>query len=163
MPPVASTMADEAIVIGFAVTSPVLRTCKPVTSIAFRQQRFGNVALDHADRWRFAHGFDQRRNDGFAGHVALDVNDAPRGVSRLTADSKLSFQIAVERHAVGEKIVDAGAGLPGKPERDLFIDDAAAHRHRVGGVGFRAVAFGNRCGNAALGPGAGGAFAKRGR
>ncbi len=59
--------------------------------------------------------------------------------------------------------MDAGTGFPCKLERDLFIDDAAAHRDRVGGMGFRAVAFGNRCGNATLGPGAGGAFAKRGR
>ena len=42
------------------------------------QQRFGDIAFDHPDRGRLAHGLDQRRDDRLAGHVAAHMHDAPR-------------------------------------------------------------------------------------
>ena len=54
-----------------------------------------------------------------------------------------------------------GAGFARQSERDRLIDQAGADRDRIGGVRFRAVAFGHRRGDAALRPRRRGAFAKR--
>ena len=85
------------------------------------QQRFGDVAFDHADRRRLAHRVDQRRDDRRAGHVAAHMHDAPRRMRGLAADRELAFEVAVERHAVAR----AGRGcarrlrapIPARPPR----------------------------------------------
>ena len=95
---------------------------------------------------------NQRSNDSVTGAVALHMNNAPRGVRSFAANRKLAFKVAVERHAILQQIVDARARLRGKPKCDVFIDDAAANRNRVGGMGFRCIAFGDgRC-DSTLGP-----------
>ncbi len=79
----------------------------------------------------------------------------------FAADRELAFEIAVEGNAVMQEIMDTGAGFARQPERDRLVDDAAADRDRVSGMRLGAVAIAHRRGNAALCPGAGGAFAQR--
>ena len=98
------------------------------------QQFFGAVALDHLDRGRLAHGIDQRGDDGLAGAVALNVDNAARGMGGFAADCELAFEVAVERHAVAQKILDAARRFPGETMCDRFIDDAATHRDGVARV-----------------------------
>ncbi len=76
----------------------------------------------------------------------------PRGVGSLAADGKFAFEVAVERHTIGQQVMNACSGFAGQPERDVFIDNAAADRDRVDGMGFGAVAFRHSRGDAALRP-----------
>ena len=120
--------------------------------VALCQQRFGDIALDHVDRRRVAHRLGQCRDDGLAGAVALHMDDTPRGMRGLAADGEPAFEVAVEWHAVLQQIMNPRAGLAGQRKRDLLVDNAAAHRDRIGGMGFGAVALGNRRRDAALRP-----------
>ena len=163
MPPVASTIARDAMITGRAAGSSALRSCKPGDRVVFGQQRFGDKAFDHADRGCLAHGLDQRGDDRLAGHVAAHMHDAPRRMRGLPADRELAFEVAIEGHAVSQEVVDARAGLARQSKRDLLVDDAAADRDRVGGMRFRAVALGDGRGDAALRPGGRSALAKRRR
>ena len=90
------------------------------------------------------------------------MDDAARRVCGLAANRKPAFEIAVERHAIAQKIVDAFGRFTSEPMRHGFIDDPAPDGDGVAGVRFRRVAFANGCCDAALGPYARGAFAERG-
>ena len=79
----------------------------------------------------------------------------------LAATASLPFEVAVERHAVSQQVVDAGAGLARQTERDRLVDEPGADRDRIGGVRFGAVAFGDGGGDAALRPRRRGALAER--
>ncbi len=96
------------------------------------QQRFGGVAFDHPDRGRVRDGFDQRRHDRLAGQVAVDMDDAPRRMRGLAADREPAFEVAVERDAVVQEVVDAGAGFARDPQRERLIDQAGAGGDRIG-------------------------------
>ena len=124
------------------------------------QQRFGEVAFDHPDRRRVAHCFDQRGDDRLAGHVATHMHDAPRGMRGFPADRELALEVAIERNTVMQEVADTVAGFARQSQRHRLIDQAGADRDRIGGVRLRAVAFGNRRGNAALRPRCRGAFAQ---
>jgi hypothetical protein len=78
-------------------------------------------------------------------------------------DREPAFEVAIERDAVMQQIVDARAGLPRQSERDRFVDQARADRDRIGGVRFCAVALGDGSRNAALRPRARCSFAQRRR
>ena len=54
MPPVASTTARGAIVTDCASASPTVAQSQPGDRAVLGQQRFGDVAFDHADRGRGA-------------------------------------------------------------------------------------------------------------
>ena len=127
------------------------------------QQRFGDKTFDHADRRRVANRVGERGDDRLAGHVAAHMHDAPRRMRGFAADRELAFEIAVERNAITQEIVDACGRLARKRQRDRFVDDAAAGRDRIRGMRFGTVAFGHRRGDAALRPGAGSALAERRR
>ena len=161
MPPVASTTAREAMVTGLAVASPTLRNLQSGDRAILGQQRFGGITFDHPDRGRRAHGFDQRRHDRLARHVAADMHDAPRRMRGFAADREPAFEVAIERNAVTQQVMDAGAGFARYSERDRFIDQARADRDGIGGVRFRAVAFGDGGRDAALRPRRRGALAER--
>ncbi|CEG08887.1 hypothetical protein BN961_02307 [Afipia felis] len=90
------------------------------------------------------------------------MDDAARGVRGLAANRKPAFKIAVERHAIAQKVINASRGFAGQPMSNCFIDDAAADGDGVARVRFRGVAFADGCGDAALRPHAGRAFAERG-
>ena len=77
------------------------------------------------------------------------------------ADREPAFEVAIERNAVTQEVADAGAGFARQSQRDRLIDQARADRDGVGGVRLRAVAFGDRRGDAALRPRRRGAFAER--
>ena len=98
------------------------------------QQRFGDKTFDHADRRRLAHGFDQRRHDRRACHVAADMHDAARRMRGFAADREPAFEVAVEGNAVAQQIVDARGGFARESERDCFVDQAGADRDRIGGM-----------------------------
>ena len=76
-------------------------------------------------------------------------------------DREPAFEVAIERNAVVQEIVDARAGFARQSKRDRLVDQARADRDRVGGMRFRAVAFGDRGGDAALRPRRRGALAER--
>ena len=59
------------------------RATMPVTRPPSHQQALADIALEDADRRRAMHRLDQRRHDRRAGHVAVDVHDAPLGMSGL--------------------------------------------------------------------------------
>ena len=61
---------------------------------------------------------------------------AMRGLARLR---ELAFEILVERHAIGEQIVDARAGLARHAEHDVAIADARAGGERVARMCFCGV------------------------
>jgi hypothetical protein len=86
---------------------------------------------------------------------------AARRVSGFLRHRQLAFEVAVERHAVAQEVMDAGAGFTRKAERDLFVDETCTDRNRVRRMGFRCVAFADGRRDAALRPGAGCAFAER--
>ena len=81
----------------------------------------------------------------------------------LLRDGQPAFEVAIERHAVAQQIMDARAGLACQSQRYRLIDEARADRDRVSGMGFRAVAFRYRGRDAALRPRRRGAMAKRRR
>ena len=78
-------------------------------------------------------------------------------------DREPAFEVAIERNAVMQQIVDARAGLPRQSKRDGLVDQPGADRDGIGGVRFRAVAFGDCGGDAALRPRRRSAFAERSR
>ena len=128
------------------------------------QQRFGDVAFDHADRGRRTHGLDQRRDDRLAGHVAAHMHDAPRGMRGFAADRELALEVAVERHAV----VRAGRGCAPPASRASPSAIASSTRPAPAAIvsaacASGAVAFGDRRRNAALRPRRRGALAERRR
>ena len=65
---------------------------------------------------------------------------------------KPAFEIAIERHAVGEQIVNPRHGFVRDCERDRFINDAAADRDRIRRMRFGTVAFRYSCRDATLRP-----------
>ncbi len=76
-------------------------------------------------------------------------------------DREPACEVAVERHAVAQQVVDARGRLAGEAERDILVDEAGADRDGVGRMRFGGVAFADGRGDAALRPGAGGAFTER--
>ena len=52
------------------------------------------------------------------------------------ATASLPCEVAVERHAVAQQVVDARRRLAGEAQRDVLVDEAGADRDRVGGVRF---------------------------
>ncbi len=116
------------------------------------EQCFGDKAFDQADRRRAAHGLAQRRDDRSTRAVAADVDDAPRRMRSFPPHGKPAFEIAIERHAIGEQIVNPRARLARDAERDRFIDDAAADRNGIRRMRFGTVAFGDSGRDAALRP-----------
>ena len=91
------------------------------------------------------------------------MHDAARGMRGFLRHREPAFEVAIERDAVVQEIVDARAGLPRQSERDRLVDQARADRDRIGGVRLRAVALGDGGGNAALRPRGRCAFAQRRR
>ena len=89
------------------------------------------------------------------------MHDAACRVRGFASDREPALEVAVEWHAVLQKIVDTRTGFAGESERDVFVDDAAAHCNRICGMSFGAVAFGNGRRDTALCPCAGRAFAER--
>ena len=53
---------------------------------------------------------------------------------RFLRDRETAFEVAVERHAILQQIVDACAGLARQTERDAFVDEPAADRDGIGCV-----------------------------
>ncbi len=51
---------------------------KPCHRAIQGQKLFGEITFNHTDGGRSPHGFDQRRHDRPAGHVAAYMHDAPR-------------------------------------------------------------------------------------
>ncbi len=146
------------------------RTCSGIAGLAqlkagdravLGQQRFGDETFDQSDRRRAAHGLAQRRDDRGSGPVAAHMHDAPRRMRGLAADRELAFEVAVERHAIGEQVMDAWRGLARDPERDRFVDETAADGDGVSGVRLRAIAFGHGRSDAALRPGGRRALSER--
>ncbi len=90
------------------------------------------------------------------------MQDTAAAVRRLAAHAEAALEVLVERHAVSEQVLDAGACLARHQLGDLLIDDARARADRVGGVILRPVALGDRGGDAALRPEARRAFAEAG-
>jgi len=134
---------------------------KPCDRAILGQQRFGGVTLDHPDRGRRPYGFDQRRYDCLAGHIAAHMHDAPGGMRGFSPDCKPAFEVAIERDAVVKQVADARAGLARQSQCYRLIDEARADGDRVGGMRFRAVAFGDRGRDATLRPRRRGALAQR--
>ena len=54
------------------------------------------------------------------------MHDALRRMRGFAADRELAFEVAVERHAIMQQIMDTRAGLARQPERHSFIDQARA-------------------------------------
>jgi hypothetical protein len=88
------------------------------------------------------------------------VQDAARAVGSFLGKVEMAFEVLVEGHAVAEQILDAAARLAGEQHGDLIVDDACAGADGVGGVSLRAVAFGQRRGDACLRPDARSALAE---
>ena len=80
------------------------------------------------------------------------MHDAPRGMCGLLCDRELAFEVAIERHAVAQQVVDARAGFACQSERYGLIDQAGADGDRIGRMRLGAVAFCDRSGDAALRP-----------
>ena len=99
-----------------------------------------------------ADGGDERRHDRAAGHVAAHMHDAALGVGGFARHGEVAFEVAVERHAVVQEIVDARRRVGDHQPRDLLVDDAVAGRDRVGDVLVDRVAGRKRGGDAALRP-----------
>ena len=117
-------------------------------------------AFEHGDRRRRAHRLHERVHDSAPRRVALDVKNAALAVRRLAAEGEMAFEVLVEGDAVAQQVLDALTRLARKQECDLLIDDAGAGRDRVGGVIFRAIALGERRGDAGLRPEARRSFAE---
>jgi hypothetical protein len=117
-----------------------------------QQEIAGREAFDHADRGRRPHRGQQCRHDGAPGRVALDVQDAVPAMRRLAAQHEMAFQVLVERHAVAKQILDPVAGLARQQLGDFLVDDTGAGADRILGMMLGAVAFGQRRGDARLGP-----------
>ena len=139
-----------------------LAKLKPHDCIAFGQQRFSTITLDDANRWRVSHRCHKRRDDGLAGHVALDMDDAPRRMRGFAPDCELAFEIAVERHAILQKIVDARGSFARKTECNVVVNNASADGDGVRSVSFGRIAFSDGCCDPALRPCTRCAFAERG-
>ena len=128
---------------------------------AVADQFFHIIALDHADRGRLAQSRDQRLHDRAARAVALHMHDATRRMGGFARHREAAFEIAVERHAEGEQIVDACPGFMRQTERNALIDKTRADRNCVARMRFGCVAFADSGGNAALRPCGRGALAER--
>lgn len=126
---------------------------KPGDGAVLGQQRLGDKAFDQTDRRRVSHGLAERRNDCRARHVTAHMYDAPRRMRGFATHREPALEIAVEGHAVVEKIVNARCCLACNPECDCFIDETSADCDGVGRMRFGAVTFADRCRDAALRPG----------
>ena len=78
-------------------------------------------------------------------------------------DREPAFEVAIERYAIVQQIVDTRAGLARQPEGDRLVDQAGAGGDRIGGMRLGAVAFGNGGRDAALRPRRRRALAERSR
>ena len=110
-----------------------------------------------------AHGGDQRRHDGRAGHVAAHMHDAPRRMRGLAADRELAFEVAIERHAIAQEIVDARAAPRApSPSAMRLVDEAGADARSCRRRALPALSpSATRGGDAALRPRRRGALAER--
>ena len=126
----------------------------------FEHQIASGIAFEHADGRSAPHRLEQRRHDGAAGGVALDVEDAVAAMRRLAAQAEMAFEVLVERDAVRQQVGNAVTRLARQQVRDLVVDDAGAGADGVGRVRLGRIAFGHRRGDAGLRPQAGRSFAE---
>ncbi len=119
----------------------------------FGQQVFRDKALEQADRRRLAHGVGEGGHDRCTRHIAADMDDAAGGMRGLAADGEPAFEVAVERNAIAQQIVDPCGRLACETKRHALVDQAGADRDRVGRMRLGTVAFADRRGDAALRPG----------
>ena len=117
--------------------------------------------IENRDRRRCGNRGDESGHNGLAGAVSVDAHDAPRAVRRLPRQAQPAIEIPVERHAVRQEVLDAGARLARENMGDAGVGEPRSRRDRVGRVGLRAVALANRSGDATLRPGGRRAFAER--
>ncbi len=68
------------------------------------------------------------------------------------SDCEPAFEVAIEGNAVMQEVMDTRAGFARQSECYFLIDQARAGRDRIGGMGLRTVALGNRRRDAALRP-----------
>jgi hypothetical protein len=116
---------------------------------------------EHANIWSVCDRRNQRRHDGAAGGVALDMHDPPRRMGRLAGDLEAAGNVAVERHAERHEIAYPLRRLARHGERHAFVDQAGTGRDRIAGMRLRAVAIGHCRRDPALRPGGRGAVAER--
>src|SRR5713226_8749776 len=88
------------------------------------------------------------------------MHDAPCRMRSFPSDCELAFEVAIERNTVMQEVMDTRAGFARKSECYFLIDQARADRDRIGGMGLRTVALGNRRREAALRPCRRGALAQ---
>ena len=119
------------------------------------------VAFEHADRRRRPHLGDQRVENGGAGAVAGNVHDAATRVRGLLAQRKAAVGLAVERHAVGDKIGNARRAFGGDEVRYVDVDDASTGGDRVVRVRSGIIVAADGGGDAALRPTGRGALSER--
>ena len=119
----------------------------------FGLQLLDDVTFHDADRRRGTHGGHQRFHDRLAGHVALHPHDPAFGMGGFTRQRQLAFQVAVEWHAIFQKVENARRAFGHHQPGDLFVDGARASDKRVCQMLFRRVTLAHRGSDTALRPG----------
>ena len=133
----------------------------PGSPSVFDGKFMGRQSFHHADGGAGAHGGDKRLHDRLARLIALHMDDAAVAMRRLAANGKLALNVAVERHAEPQQILDADGGFARDRQRRFLVHRARACRNGVRGMGFRCVTRLDGGGYAALRPGTRGAIADR--
>ena len=123
----------------------------------------GGHFFQDRDRLRLPCRRDQRRHDRLAGLIAANADDAALAMRRLAGLAQPAFEIAVERHAEAQEILDARGTFAHDHVDDRFVAQARPGADRICGVLLETVALADCGGDAGLRPGARRAFAERTR